>query len=415
VDPAVSRRANARRRLHIVFLVRSFGFPEGMAATNRVRLLGRALIEQGADVSVVCTRVSERPGEVRNRDPRGSRDGISYLYTPGATVRSDSFVVRRLREAFGYARALFELARLQRTSGLDCAYFADAPETLRPSVWLLRHWLGVLKVPVVTEFNELPGEIRWLPGPLSRRLSHLDGVRGAIAISSWLSEWTQTEAARLRRRVPVIEVPIVVDTGEQDASPSADEPATFVYSASQGFTNALPFIFRVMPHVWHSHPDCRLTVTGVQRDRAAEIADEEGLRPALEDGRVTITGYVSRRQLLEHYHDATALLIPLFDDLYSRARFPSKMAEYLASGRPVVTADVGEVARYFRDGETAYVAPPDDVTAYAAKIGEVLEDGARAARIGAAGRRLAEQQFDYKLQGPLLYAFLETIARQSAT
>jgi glycosyltransferase involved in cell wall biosynthesis len=411
----VSRRAPARRRLHIVFLVRSFGFPEGMAATNRVRLLGRALIEQGAQVGVVCTRVSERPGDVRNRDLRGSRDGIGYLYTPGSTVRSDSFVARRLREALGYVRALFELARLRHTAGLDCVYFADAPETWRPSVWLLRRWLGVLKVPVVAEFNELPGEIRWLPGRLSRRLSHLDGVHGAIAISSWLSQWTQSEAARLHRRVPVIEVPIVVDTGEQDVSPSADGPATFVYSASQGFTNALPFIFRVMPHVWRSHPGCRLTVTGVQRDRAIEIVDEEGLRPALEDGRVTITGYVSRERLLEQYRGATALLIPLFDDLYSRARFPSKMAEYLASARAVVTSDVGEVTRYFRDGETAYVAPPDDVAAYAAKLGEVLADGARAARIGAAGRRLAEEQFDYALQGPPLYAFLETIARRPAT
>ncbi|MEI6727334.1 MAG: hypothetical protein WCN81_14075, partial [Actinomycetes bacterium] len=51
-------------RLHVVFLIRAFGFPQGMAATNRVRLLARGLIEHGVDARVICMRVSERTGQV---------------------------------------------------------------------------------------------------------------------------------------------------------------------------------------------------------------------------------------------------------------------------------------------------------------------------------------------------------------
>jgi hypothetical protein len=173
-------------RCHVVFLVRSFGFPHGMAATNRLRLLGRALLENGASVRVLCTRASEREGDVRNAEARGYADGIPFLYTTGSTVRSPSFVARRWREARGFVAALGELARLRRRGELDCAYLADLPQGWRPDAWLLRRWLGSLGVPVVAELNELPGEIDWLPrraGSLPRSAAELPGARAWLPAS----------------------------------------------------------------------------------------------------------------------------------------------------------------------------------------------------------------------------------------
>lgn len=406
-------------RLHVVFLVRSFGFPEGMAATNRVRLLGRALIEQGACVRVMCTRVSERPGEEHNRRVIGTADGIAFLYTPGTTVRSDSFFARRCREAKGYIAALHELARLRRRGELDCVYLAAIPEGWRPSVWLLVRWLGHLDTPVVAELNELPGDVDWLPGGirslpggLSRRLSHLAGVTGAVAISMWLAEWATAEATRIARAIPVVEVPIVVDAGEQEVTPyPRGGPPTFVYSASSGYGRAVTLILKAMQRVWRRYPDCRLIVTGMNPDTVAGLVAREGLQAAVDDGRVAGVGYVDRARLLKLFRDASALVIPLFDDLRSRARFPTKIGEYLVSARPVVTTSVGEIERLFLDGETAYVCPPGDAAALGAKLVDVLDDPQRAAAVGAAGRRLAEAAFQYSLQGPRLLHFIESLAR----
>lgn len=408
---ALSGTGATPRRPHVLFLVRSFGFPEGMAATNRVRLLGRALIEQGADARVLCTRVSERPGEVRSAEPRGVRDGIPYLYTPGTTMRADSFAVRRYREARGYVAALGELARLRREGELDCVYLAAAPETWLPSVWLLARWLRALGVPLVIEFNELPGQTTWLPRPISRRLSHLDGMTGAVAISQWLADWTTAEATRIGRRVAVIEVPIVVDIAEQVPSRHAAEPPTFVYSASTEYGHAVTHIARALRIVWQKHPGCRLAVTGMKPEAVADLVGREGLQDELDAGLIVTLGYVERRRLLELYREAAALLVPLFDDLRSRARFPTKVGEYLASARPVVTTNVGEIERYLRDGQTAFVAPAGDVQAFAAKLVTVLDDPATASAIGAAGRRLAEERFQYSRQGPRLCAFLANIAQ----
>lgn len=43
--------APTTRRLRVVFFVLSFGFPHGMAAPNRVWLLGHSLAEQNAGVT----------------------------------------------------------------------------------------------------------------------------------------------------------------------------------------------------------------------------------------------------------------------------------------------------------------------------------------------------------------------------
>jgi glycosyltransferase involved in cell wall biosynthesis len=411
---ALSGTGAAPRRPHVLFLVRSFGFPEGMAATNRVRLLGRALIEQGADARVLCTRVSERPGEVRSAEPRGVRDGIRYLYTPGTTVRTDSFAVRRYREVRGYVAALGELARLRRQGELDCVYLAAAPETWLPSVWFLLRRLRRLGVPVVVEFNELPGEADWLPDGLAGRLSHLDGISGVVAISQWLVDWTRAEAERVGRRVEVLEVPIVVDVGEQEVTPYPEGTPHLVYSASTEYGRAVTFILRVMKQVWARHPSCRLTVTGMKPDTVANLVAAEDLASAMEDGRVAGVGYVDRPRLLALYREAAALPIPLFDDLRSRARFPSKIGEYLASARPVVTTSVGEIERYLRHGETAYISPPGDSGAFAANLLDLLARPERAAAVGAAGRRLAQERFQYSVQGARLAGFISALCEDAA-
>ncbi len=354
-DPALNRPSTAAR-LHVVFVVRAFGFPEGMAATHRLRLLGRALVEHDVDARVLCTRVSERPDEVRNHKVSGVSDGVPFLYTPGATRRSASFAARRYRDARGLAAALVELTRLRRAGQLDCVYLADTPERFRPDMWLLARRLRAIGVPVVLELNELPARMGRTPGAPPRAFSCLDAVSGAFVISHWLATWVGQETARIGRRVHVLELPIIVDPAEQPAAaPYPDGRPTVLYAASDGYDRVIAFLLQAMEQVWAARPDCTLTITGMRPERVARLGAAAGRRAALDSGKVVLTGYVPRQALLEHYLDARALLIPLFDDLRSRARFPTKIGEYLLSARPVVAGDVGEIERFLSDRETAYL------------------------------------------------------------
>jgi len=416
VDGGVIPPPAEARCLHVVFLVRSFGFPHGTASTNRVRLLGRALAEQGADVKVMCLRVSELPGDVRNTRARGAHDGIRFLYTTGTTTRSSSFFVRRYRETRGFVAGVRELLRLRRTGQLSAVCLNDHVSQWYPSVWLLRRLLAARGIPVVVQLNELPRRIPRRPATLSRALSHLDSVDGVIAISGWLSGWARDEARRIGKQVLIADVPIVVDARETPvAAPPERPPTEFVYSASWVYSADRRFLLRAMARVWRSRPEASLTVLGTGPDELAELACAEGLADAVAEGRVTALGYVTRPQLLARLRGAAALLVPLHDDAVSQARFPTKMGEYLASGRPVVTAQVGDIGRYLYDGETAFVAQTPDEHAFAAKMLEVLADPVRATAVGRAGRRVAEERFQYDLYGEALATLFRRLAEPPAT
>jgi glycosyltransferase involved in cell wall biosynthesis len=70
---------------------------------------------------------------------------------------------------------------------------------------------------------------------------------------------------------------------------------------------------------------------------------------------------------------------------------PLVVAEALQLGRPVVATPVGFVGEVIADGRSGRIIPIGDPTALASTIADLLDDPARAAAMGAAGRRRAEE------------------------
>ena len=62
-----------------------------------------------------------------------------------------------------------------------------------------------------------------------------------------------------------------------------------------------------------------------------------------------------REELFERLRTARVLALPRPAGSFSQAGLPTKVAEYLASGRPVVVTAVGDLPLYLRDGVDAYL------------------------------------------------------------
>ena len=402
----------SRPALHVVFFASWLRFPHGMAETIRARLIGRALVEAGVSVHVLCLQAGERPPVVENTETRGCYKGVTFEYAAGTTRRQDSFVVRRLVEARGWLCGVRRLLQLRRQGKLDCVYLWSTWEHWSWLKLAYLQMLRALRVPVVAELNEWPGLfVKQRPRFRAPR-SDMRDAAGAVVISSFLREWAVAEGLRLNRSLELIQVPILVDVDEREPSEYPTGEPMVLFAGSPLYDENIRFVFRAMEAVWREFPTCRLVVTGANpADPAARWLLEQA-RGYVEG--VEIAGYVSRTDLLKKYAAAHALLIPLPDDVRSRARFPTKIGEYLAASRPIVTTSVGEVRRYFTDGENAFVCEPGDEEAYGAKICEALREPLRAAAIGRAGRETARQFFDYALYGETLReGFLRVRARRS--
>lgn len=403
------------RPLRVVFLSDWLGFPHGMAATNRVRLLARALNGAGARARVVLLQAGERPPIIENTRTRGIHQGVPFEYLAGTTRRHDSFLVRRLIEVRGWTTGLVRLACLARAGEMDVAYLWFTSQRLEVRRLIYLALLRALDVPVMIELNERPWCLRSDRRLWERLFSPLWEVAGAVSISRFLTDWALGEAAKLRVKRTIVEVPILVDVYEQSGpgggttefaagEPAGERPPTVVFAASPYYVESTRYVIEAMEAVWRRHPDCRLMITGTHPGEPAARWLLEQERNGALDGRVDVAGYLGRHDLLRVYGEAVALLVPLFDDVASRARFPTKIGEYLASSRPIVATAVGEVERFFTDGESAFLCRPGPADLFGERIAAALDDPRRAAEVGRCGRDVALREFQFDVHGQRLLA-----------
>lgn len=73
--------------------------------------------------------------------------------------------------------------------------------------------------------------------------------------------------------------------------------------------------------------------------------------------------------------------------------FSNSILEYMAAGKPVVATNVGGAAEAIVEGKTGYLVASDDDAAMAERLIELLDDGEKASRFGAAGGQVAIENF----------------------
>jgi glycosyltransferase involved in cell wall biosynthesis len=150
--------------------------------------------------------------------------------------------------------------------------------------------------------------------------------------------------------------------------------------------------------------DARLIMVGEPGCKVpAEIAD-----------RVTITGRLPFEEMLDYLSACDVLALPLSDTIANRGRWPSKVNEYVAVGRPTVACDVGDVAGLLRDNDIGLLVRPDAAD-FASAIDELLHDPVRAQAMGDRAREVARTTYSQSAIADKLEAFYrKTIVARTA-
>jgi glycosyltransferase involved in cell wall biosynthesis len=141
-------------------------------------------------------------------------------------------------------------------------------------------------------------------------------------------------------------------------------------------------------------PDVRLLVVGAgkfgQERRLAALAAERGMAAA-----VVQTGWQAPGDLPGVLAAADVALFPADDNLANRAKCSVKLLQALWLGLPVVADRVGQLAEYVQDGVSGLLSDPHDPATMAGAAVRLLRDPDLAARIAGAGRRRAEDDFNW--------------------
>jgi glycosyltransferase involved in cell wall biosynthesis len=162
---------------------------------------------------------------------------------------------------------------------------------------------------------------------------------------------------------PLCRVPVLVDPAEKNTQPEEEvssEPARPVFlwcGMVDGYKRDVLFLIDAMAELKSdSGKNSLLRIVGPCSENAqAELLAYAGARD-ISDARIDIAGFVSDAQLWNYCSQASALLLPLWDDDRSSTRFPTKLGQYVASGRPVVTVCTGEVKHFLSDATALFYA-----------------------------------------------------------
>jgi glycosyltransferase involved in cell wall biosynthesis len=172
------------------------------------------------------------------------------------------------------------------------------------------------------------------------------------------------------------------------------------------------FTGRLVPHkgvdvlvraLTHLPSDVHVVVIG----RGPRLVSLAGLaRRAGVAGRVHFCPGVSDDELPSYLDLADVFAFPSQNRLEG---FGLAVAEAMACGLPVVTSDMPGVREVIEDGVHGRLAQPLLAEDFAEKLRELLDDPALARRMGAAGRRRAEERYSLRTVGAELIRLYESL------
>lgn len=216
---------------------------------------------------------------------------------------------------------------------------------------------------IVVVLTDPPGAVLQTDGKIARVLKKLDTflvklalsrVNGVIALAPNLAE-------RLAPKRPCLVFPGILESkldaplcspAQQNSCSSSPRPFTIVYAGGLSSAYGVDRLVAAVQGIDDTTPVClKLFGRGDQEDRIRRLMSS--------DSRIIYGGFVDSDTLWPELCNADLLINPRpTTELFSSLSFPSKLIEYLATGRPVLTTRINSIPQdlnscyYFIDDES---------------------------------------------------------------
>jgi glycosyltransferase involved in cell wall biosynthesis len=354
-----------------------------------------------------------------NLSSHGIHDSVKYTYLSGAPVRPTRFLNAVMDSLKGMVNSIFYLREKKRADAVDCVLFYT-PDIYRSLPCLLLSKL--YGIPILLELCEIFSTDTRKTGvkPAIQRLGArlfdriIPGMSsGVLAISTKIVEYLKREGLDEDK---IMHLPILVDCNRfihPSNSPvsSLAEKHYFLNSGALDSKEGLEFILDAFASVSRKHDQLFLVLTGApetsRKTCILDFAKNLGI-----ERRLVFTGFLSTDQLSWAYQNALALLCCRANTAFANYGFPTKLAEYLSSGRPVITNEVGDTALYVKDRENAFLTRSQDAQSISAAMEAVLSSPSMAEEVGLNGRKVAVERFDYVNFIHPLDAYLRSVCQK---
>ncbi|HEX2921886.1 MAG TPA: glycosyltransferase family 4 protein [Bacteroidales bacterium] len=380
-----------------------FTFPEGDASTNRVHYYAKGFRENGKNVHVVCF------GNTYTNYTDGELDGIKYYHPFGQSRRSSHFIKRTYLKISKFIKTYSLFKKIQREDGIKLIIVYTAISGTLFYAWFLSRLTGSK---LIREVSEHPlryyqdGTLRKVIGKIKLK-AESNCVDGILCISHYLINFFKDVGIPQHR---LLLVPSTVDPAR--FSINIERPLPFRYI---GYFGNLTFnrdnvdvLVEAFSLIAKKYPSINLVMGGPGHDNDRTKIKKLAFELNISD-RVILLDYLPREEIKRYILNSDILVMVRANDMKSQASFPSKLTEYLATSKPVISVNVGEVSMFLTDGLNAFIVDPGNINKLAQKIDTVLSGYDVAKRTAERGKHLVETVFNYQYQARRIIPFVESL------
>ncbi|HUP33609.1 MAG TPA: glycosyltransferase [Gaiellaceae bacterium] len=393
IPPRVDRR-RAAKRLRVA-LVSQYFPPEIGATQSRIQAFADYLSERGHEVTVVC----EFPNHPHGVIPAGYAGKLVHVDRSNAYrivrvwVKASSEKNQTTRMAFYLSYMAMATAVAPILGRVDVVLATSPPLFAGVAGAALA---GLNRAPLVLDVRDL-----WPAAAVS--LNQVSGT-AARTVGERLERWLYREAAvvvavtrpfcehidRLRGRLPAtVMIPngtldIFFENGARNRLGLPEDRFLVTFAGTHGIAQGLPAV---------------LDAAELARDTSFAFVGDGPIKHLLTRlaasrslENVSFHPQVPLEQMPPILAASDALLVPLSSHETFAQFVPSKMVDFMASGRPVILAAAGEPARLLRAARGGIAIPPEDPAALVGAIRWLADHPSEAVEMGVAGKEFARKR-----------------------
>lgn len=392
-----------------VYIITSISFPNGFAPGNRIKCYAKALLSVGMDCEVIIYRRTERYGiPPINTIGEGEYEGIPFKYIGGTPLRGSNVLIRRFNDWADKYRLDKFLGSVLKEGDIVLSYIGFDVEYCIHLCKLVqkcgaKYVLELCEFPYGTR-KETSCAIRKRRIEEKKLFPIVDGV---IPISDTLKDYVSQFVSS---KCLIHKIPIMVDFDKcnlEDKSGESDYPYIFHSGALTEQKDGILGMIEAFGIAAQNLTGIKFLLTGKPEKSpfAQEITDILN-RYNIAD-RVIFLGYLTDEELRNYLSHASLTIINKYRTKQNRYCFATKLGEYMAAGKPVITTNVGESQNWLNNGVNAYIVEAENVSALVNAIITCFENPIERKIIGENARITCKNSFDYKNYGIILKNFFK--------
>lgn len=377
-------------------------FPVGNVATNRFSTYAKTLIKHGCNVDVLIMKGTEDPFKPVNSQTQGVWAGIRFEYMAKSVFWNPgwSFPKKLYKYFFGVFRAVRFIVRNRPSSVLIYARdpFYLCVFGVLSKIFSFRYLIDRSEYPYSMQRGE-----RFLYFLYVRFFKIFDGV---LVITKELERYYRSIA---KKEADIFFLPMSVDLDRFSEGAAVDicdfNNKDFFCVFGVHNRDCIEDTIAAFDLFCKLNPafDNNLVLIGdyknlVGRDSAQKVLESSSFR-----NRIILKGKVASVDMPPILNGAMSLITTPRG--YVSGGFPTKLGEYLATGKPVILTRVGELSDYLVSMDSCIFCDAGNVNEIAEAMRFVVENNEISRGIGRRGRDVAFSIFNTDNYGEGLISF----------